>query len=193
VANGQTAAGNAELERLQRLWPHSPGVWFDGLQIYGWEKRWDELFALLDDRLSRPKAFTDSDIQTFRAGFVAEKTRTPGTIAEARRQFLQPPRVPEALMARFAALADLGLADDAFRLADQWSRAPLTAFNAPHFLFLPDGRALRRDPRFIALADKNGLAGYWRATGKWPDFCAEPSLPYDCKAEAAKVAGARRN
>ena len=31
-----------------------------------------------------------------------------------------------------------------------------------------------------------GLVDYWRATGKWPDFCAEPGQPYDCKAEAAK-------
>ena len=187
VANGQTAAGNAELERLQRLWPHSPVVWFSGLQIYGWEKRWDEAFALLDDLRSRPTAFTDSDIQAFRSVFTAEKSRTPAAIREARRQLLEPPRVPEALMARFAAFADLGLADDAFRLADQWSQAPLTAFNAPNYLFLPDGVALRRDPRFIALAAKLGLVDYWRSTGRWPDFCSEPGLPYDCAKQAARL------
>ena len=192
VANGQTAAGNAELERLQRLWPHSPVVWFSGLQIYGWEKRWDEAFALLDDRRSRPTAFTDSDIQAFRSAFAAEKSRTPAAIQDARRQLLEPPRVPEALMARFAAFADLGLADDAFRLADQWSQAPLTAFNAPSYLFLPDGVALRRDPRFIALAAKLGLVDYWRATGKWPDFCADPALPYGCVKEAERLAAAAR-
>ena len=32
-----------------------------------------------------------------------------------------------------------------------------------------------------------GLVDYWRTTGKWPDFCSDPSLPYDCKAEAAKL------
>jgi hypothetical protein len=32
------------------------------------------------------------------------------------------------------------------------------------------------------------LLDYWRASGKWPDFCFEPDLPYDCKAEAAKLA-----
>lgn len=26
---------------------------------------------------------------------------------------------------------------------------------------------------------------YWMATGRWPDFCADPNLPYDCR-EAAQ-------
>ena len=31
---------------------------------------------------------------------------------------------------------------------------------------------------------------YWRKYGIWPDFCSKPDLPYDCKAEAAKIARA---
>lgn len=31
---------------------------------------------------------------------------------------------------------------------------------------------------------------YWRKSGKWPDFCFRPDLPYDCKAEAARLAKA---
>ncbi len=46
---------------------------------------------------------------------------------------------------------------------------------------------LRADPRFMLLAQRIGLVEVWRATGLWPDFCAEPGLPYDCKAEAAKI------
>jgi hypothetical protein len=46
---------------------------------------------------------------------------------------------------------------------------------------------MRRDPRFMSLAAKLGLVDYWRSSGKWPDFCSEPGLPYDCKAEAAKA------
>ena len=189
VANGQTAAGNAELERLQRLWPHSPVVWWDGLHVYRWENRWDELFALLDDRQSRPKSWTDSDFQRFKAAFMAEKSRTPAAIAEARRQLLEPAEVSEADIDRFTSLATLGFTDDAFRMADRWTQAPLSAFNAPQFLFRPEAAALRRDPRFIALTAKLGLVDYWRSTGEWPDFCSEPGLPYDCKAEAAKAAG----
>lgn len=46
---------------------------------------------------------------------------------------------------------------------------------------------LRADPRFMLLAQRIGLVDDWRVTGVWPDFCAEPGLPYDCKAEAAKL------
>ena len=189
VANGQDSAGNAEHERLRRLWPHSPTVWFAGLQIDVWEKRWDDLFALLDDRQSRPASFGDAAVLAFRTLYGAEKSRTPAALAAARRLLAGGLKSPpsEGLIAPFAALADLGFTDDAFRLADYWSQAPLTAFNSPHYLFLPDGVALRRDPRFIALAARLGLVDYWRSTGKWPDFCAEPGLPYDCKAQAAKV------
>jgi hypothetical protein len=158
------------------------------------EKRWDDLFALLDDRQSRPEGFKDSDIQILRTSFVAEKSRTPSAIAAARRQFLTAPATRDMdFERRFMLLADLGLTDDAFQLADRWSRAPRTEFYSTEALFSPQGTALRRDPRFIALATKLRLVDYWRATGKWPDFCVEPGLPYDCKAEAAKVAAAGRN
>jgi hypothetical protein len=31
-----------------------------------------------------------------------------------------------------------------------------------------------------------GLISYWRSSGKWPDFCADRGMTYDCKREAAK-------
>jgi len=37
------------------------------------------------------------------------------------------------------------------------------------------------------VAQRFGLLEHWRRSGKWPDFCVEPGLPYDCKAEAAKL------
>jgi tetratricopeptide (TPR) repeat protein len=199
VQNGQTAAGNAELERLQRLWPHSEVVWWDRLRVYAAENRWDELFALLDDRQSRPKSWTDADFEAFRATFEARKSRAPAAIAEARRIFLGPVGPSAEQARRFLTLADLGFPDDAFRLADQWLRTPLNAFNPPQWLLSPGGalhsdllpsEALRRDPRFMALAAKLGLVAYWRASGKWPDFCSEPGLPYDCRQEAARLAAA---
>ena len=57
-------------------------------------------------------------------------------------------------------------------------------------LFRPNTRKLRQDPRFMLVAKRFGLLDYWVKTGKWPDFCFEPGLPYDCKAEATKIAQA---
>ena len=87
-------------------------------------------------------------------------------------------------------LAMLGDLDDAFAQAQLYEPlAPTT----PPYLFLPTTAAMRSDPRFMPLARKFGFVAYWRATGHWPDFCSEPGLPYDCRAEAAKVAAQLRS
>ena len=56
------------------------------------------------------------------------------------------------------------------------------------FLFYPEMKAFRADPRFMPFAARLGLVDYWRNTGHWPDFCSEPDLPYDCKAVARTLA-----
>ena len=65
------------------------------------------------------------------------------------------------------------------------------ASQIPYFaesLFRPPLADLRADPRFMQIAARFGLLDYWQRSGNWPDFCADPDLPYDCKAEAAKLA-----
>lgn len=54
-------------------------------------------------------------------------------------------------------------------------------------IFRPNFAALHRDPRFMVIAYRFGVSDFWRDTGIWPDFCARPDLPYDCKVEAAKL------
>jgi hypothetical protein len=39
----------------------------------------------------------------------------------------------------------------------------------------------------MQVAKRFKLVDYWQSTGKWPDFCFEPGLPYDCKVEAARL------
>jgi hypothetical protein len=46
----------------------------------------------------------------------------------------------------------------------------------------PAFRDLRYDPRYLRLMAHSGLLAYWRQTGVWPDFCADPRLPYACNA-----------
>jgi hypothetical protein len=48
-------------------------------------------------------------------------------------------------------------------------------------------RALWRDPRFMTAAARLGLVHYWAMSGQWPDFCSDPDLSYDCRAEAQRV------
>ena len=63
----------------------------------------------------------------------------------------------------------------------------------PAQVFQPKYRFLHNDIRFMAIMNRWGSQlDYWRKSGNWPDFCFEPSLPYDCKVEAAKLARAAR-
>jgi DNA-binding SARP family transcriptional activator/TolB-like protein len=55
-------------------------------------------------------------------------------------------------------------------------------------LFPANLSELRRHPQIPLLFSKWGLFEYWRSTDRWPDFCYEPGLPFDCKAEAQKLA-----
>ena len=55
-------------------------------------------------------------------------------------------------------------------------------------LFRAHMKSVRYDPRFMTLSKQLGLVDYWQHGGHWPDFCNDPRLPYNCKAEAAKLA-----
>jgi hypothetical protein len=82
------------------------------------------------------------------------------------------------------ALSVLGFTDDAFAVANRYTPG---GANDPGFLFFTLTEPLRKDSRFIQLATRIGLVDYWRKSGHWPDFCAEPGLPYNCQAEANRI------
>lgn len=50
-----------------------------------------------------------------------------------------------------------------------------------NYLYGPDTRAFWSDPRFMSFAQRFGLTDYWVTSNHWPDFCADPALPYDCR------------
>ena len=54
-------------------------------------------------------------------------------------------------------------------------------------LFRAHMKSVRYDPRFIGLSKRVGLLDYWQRSEHWPDYCNDPRLPYNCKAEAAKL------
>jgi tetratricopeptide (TPR) repeat protein len=86
----------------------------------------------------------------------------------------------------------------AFNRIDQFysiANHPVVLRNLPQSteaLFRHYMRGVRHDPRFMPLAARLGLVRYWTEADKWPDFCFDTDLPYDCKAEAAKLKAAGR-
>jgi Tfp pilus assembly protein PilF len=77
--------------------------------------------------------------------------------------------------------------DGAYREIDLILRSD-EAFEPPH-LFGRKMGAFLRDQRFWPLAARIGFTAYWLETDQWPDFCAEPDLPFDCR-DAARGAQA---
>ena len=83
------------------------------------------------------------------------------------------------------ALAEFGRHED---LIDFLLRTdPRIPYSTTWVIFRPSFSALHGDRRFIEIAKRFGALDFWRDTGKWPDFCGRSDLPYDCKAEAAKL------
>ena len=67
----------------------------------------------------------------------------------------------------------LGNLDRAFELFD---RPDFTSFMWNYWspIFLPSTKAMRADPRFLAVAQKLGFVDYWKQTKTQPDVCATP-------------------
>lgn len=59
----------------------------------------------------------------------------------------------------------------------------------PGIIFSPTySRALMADVRFVGLCAKLGLCRYWAEADRWPDCATWPTLTYDFKSEARRLA-----
>jgi adenylate cyclase len=186
--DGDASRSADDLMAAQKQNPtQNAGIWSNlstCLQVAG---RWDDAIALANDAAHRP-AMAGAMNPVEAAYLQAGKTRAPGDLAKARTLLLpQPGDNMIVLSARMVGQSSLGFVDDAFVTADRWASI-VGAQGNPYFLFFPLFAPMRRDPRFIELSNRLGLVDFWRKTGHWPDFCSDPSLPYNCKAEAAKLA-----
>ena len=107
-----------------------------------------------------------------------------GAVASSSRIFGRNRDIP---FLHLQLLAKLGRVDEAYRILDD-DVALRALRTAPYILFRPHMRSLWQDPRFMTLAARVGLVDYWISTQTWPDFCREPSVPYECREEAEKAA-----
>jgi DNA-binding winged helix-turn-helix (wHTH) protein/TolB-like protein len=139
-----------------------------------------ESSSYLRERLEPNVALTRLDLET----------RLDPTGAR-RQRLLAAFRAAVAAEPRSVGVADMlvfhGMKEEAIRLLGAADPADWD----PEIMFMPAAAALRRDPRILDLAHRHGLVLYWATSGKWPDFCAQPHLPYDCRAEARRLLAPR--
>ena len=97
-------------------------------------------------------------------------------------------------------LSALGMVDQVFAAVDRSSYAfmfqedgmePASVYNPGIIFDRHFSAAIMADVRFVGLCAKLGLCDYWAAGGAWPDCASASNLPYDFKAEALRLAGAR--
>jgi DNA-binding winged helix-turn-helix (wHTH) protein/TolB-like protein len=181
---GRTQEAADEAAQIAKSWPNDGYARLLRLEVAATEEDWDGALALLNGgRVDMSPEL----IEAARSATLALKTPTPALRAKARSDVLAVAAAPGGLQLAIENLARMGFVDDAFNVAQAYQ--PLTTQGVqPGFLFTPGTASLRRDPRFMRLAGRIGLTRYWRGSSRWPDFCSEPRLPYDCKAEAARLA-----
>lgn len=181
--SGDTSAGEEQLRKAEHLWPNAFTVQMARYRYdlrFGDAREAEKLYRKFAVQTANPaqvlflQARINPTPQNIEAALTAER--------KINRQF--PPFISSIVQA----LAYFGRKDEVIDLLTNYpggNRAEWIGFNA-EVLFRPMMRDVWRDPRSMAGAAHVGLLHYWKVSGHWPDFCFDPTLPYDCKKEAAK-------
>jgi hypothetical protein len=193
-------ARNAIAE-MKRKWPESSDPSFEWVEFLVESQRapFERALALLDDSdfrnlLEQPPYGKPGATDVMRTAMKAQ-VGPPG-VKQTAAQLVEKAADDRAINTFWgiSILSSLGDVDGAFRTADR--DLPSERFrhlfssdvgNSIYLLFGIQTIEMRRDRRFMPLAQRLGLVEYWRSTGHWPDFCSEPGLPYDCMVEGAKL------
>ncbi len=181
----------ATLQRALRIWPDDNMI---RVMHLDYEARFgdpDAALSILKDPDARPQQINDVTLEAYRRLAEARKSTQPAK-SRAFIAWLKRSVASGHLGVDFAAprIAQFGDVDGAFKLAFA-TRQDVPIID-PEFLWEPEALPLRQDPRFIALAAKFHVADFWSSTGIWPDFCASPDWPYNCKSELSLLASSRR-
>jgi DNA-binding winged helix-turn-helix (wHTH) protein/tetratricopeptide (TPR) repeat protein len=179
---GRTEMAEQELKRAEQLWPGT-------LTLRDARFRFHLRYG--DPRQALQIIRSEGINPEFEEFLVARIDPTPSNIERAihavRRRGTNSSKAINDLT---QLLAQFGREDEAYQLIMGWPRTD-QAGAMTGMLFRPTTRVLRSDPRFMRVAAHLGLLAHWRKSGKWPDFCSEPDLAYDCKAEAEKLVDAK--
>ncbi|HEX8257152.1 MAG TPA: hypothetical protein VF589_05935, partial [Allosphingosinicella sp.] len=179
--SGATGAARNALREAERLWPGATDLVYSRFVLeYGYGDAGEAWRILEAGGLNFPP--TAAQKSFIEARIDASPAKVERALADAREAF---ERDRGTLDDYAQALAQFGRGEEAIRAL--LSADPRIAPDVVGALFRPPFEALHADPRFMAVAQRFGLVQYWRDSGRWPDFCSRPGLPYDCKAEAAKL------
>ena len=177
---GNADAAYAQLRKAEELWPGAPAIVNARYRLdlrYGDPR---EALTLLKDTAMGP--LQPEQTAFLRARINPTPENIANAIAEDRKIFQQ---YPDFIAQIVQTLAQFGRKDEVLDILLHYPGGDQAGL-AAEVLFRPAMRDVWRDPRSIGAAAHLGLLHYWKVSGNWPDFCADPALAYNCKKEAAK-------
>ena len=176
---GRSEQAVEELRKAEQLWPGASSVTAASYRHH--LRNGDPNVAI---RIHRLGAYGGPHRDAF---LRARLDPTPQNIEAAlSRPLVWIRRYPEAIGELAQVYGAFGMEEELIPHLLNWDHPELVG-QISEIIFRPALRDLNHDPRMMAIARRLGLLEYWRSSGAWPDFCFDPDLPYDCKAEAAKL------
>lgn len=178
---GEVAEARARLLNARRIWPQQTNVvrFFTGFAV-AYAEPGEGRQIMSDLRRDYPDIAQEADIWLVYLRALECRCSQPeaGQVlwAAARTGRIDPMWV-------IPALVRLGQLDLAYQAAEQL----IPNQSDGRQLFVDVTAPMRREARFMDLAARLSLTEYWLASNHWPEFCAEPGIPYDCKVEAGRA------
>ena len=176
---GQIDAARTELARAERLWPGT-------VSLRDAQSRFHFRFG--DPQIALAMIAAEDRNRGEAIYLQARMDPSPANIAHMMAYIRERIKVVRSagLSVMIQSYAEFGQINELYEQLLNWPNVEDLAIVGDLY-FRPGLKAARNDPRFMKLAQRAGLLTYWIESGQWPDFCSEPDLPYDCKAEAAKL------
>jgi DNA-binding winged helix-turn-helix (wHTH) protein/tetratricopeptide (TPR) repeat protein len=185
---GNFEGARRELARLERIWPESAALRNSRYRIalrYGDPR---EALAILDQDETtgedgqRPVWFGQR-------AFMQARMNPSSANIEAALRHLRETYQRRRLVLTFylQELGTFGKLEEAYAVTEGADSDLSEVREGSEVLFRPELRAFRHDRRFMHFTKRIGLLKFWRSTNRWPDFCDDPDLPYNCKDEANRL------
>lgn len=180
--SGRYEQAKQEIDRAERLWPGTTAL---GQIRFFLDLRYGDPRSALALARQGALRWGQGQVEAFlNARIEPTEANIDRAIAEAAKFNRQQPIY---ISGPAQALGAFGRTDDAIKVLLGYRTPQFAGYNSETF-FRPALREVRRDPQFMQAMAQMGLAQYWQRSGKWPDFCFEPDLPYDCKEETNRYA-----